>query len=273
MRPIGVRAHDYGKQPCDSLFATIASDGWESVQLAIKKAVLGAEHTADLTNPLLTNIRRKLDENHLTVSVLGAYVEPGLAEESRRRESVAEFLAQLSAAKALHAGCIATETTKRSLQPGVSQREAMLALERSLGDILTAAEPIGMIVAVEPVWYHTLATPEAVRSLLSVMGSQNLKVIFDPVNLLSPEEFDIQHSLWDRCFESFGSEIATVHLKGTAKRDGKLVSVPLTESAVDYFDLFQHFAKLSQPFSILREEACPETAQADYAFIAALSHG
>lgn len=264
---LGVRAHDYPRQPVGALCTAIAADGWRAVQLAFPKAVEGIASLDDITPPVLAATNRALADSGLSVAVLGCYVEPSLADEARRREQVALFKTGIGIAKAVDAGCIGTETTNMAKQPGVSRGEAMVRLKRSLAEILPMAEEWGVTVAVEPVFYHAMSTPELTREVLRDLASPALAVIYDPVNLLAPDNTENQDALWGRAMECFGERIAAVHIKGAYRRDGALRGGPLAGSLLHYDQVFRRLAALPQRPPILREEAVPAEAEADIAFL------
>lgn len=266
----GARAHDYGTDTPAGLFCRIAADGWQTVQLAPKKAIRGvAQH--GVTDALVAEMKTALNATGLAVGVLGAYVEPSLADDDARKAQVDAFCRLVPVAAALSAGCIGTETTSMDKQPGTSRAQALACLRRSLQTMLAAAEQHGVPVAVEPVFYHAMATPEDVRELLRDMQSPHLKVIFDPVNLLAPELVETQEALWERAFACFGEHIAAVHIKGARREGGRMVSCPLEESVVDYQSLFARLRQLEGNIPVLREEAVPARAKEDLAFIRALN--
>lgn len=267
----GARAHDYGRQEPETLFAAIAADGWQTLQLAFKKALAGVQSAVDITPLMVGRVDAALRANRLQLGVLGAYVEPSLADEAERARQVAEFCAQIPVAKALGAGCIGTETTNMQKQPGIMRDEALRQLRRSMEEILPVAQQHGVTVAVEPVYYHAMATPEDVQALLRDMQSPWLKVIFDPVNLLAPALAGDQPALWQRSFDCFGSQIVAVHIKGIKQAaDGALVACPLEESIIDYEAVFAGLRPLTGSIPVLREEVKPAHARQDAAFMQAL---
>ncbi len=264
---IGVRAHDYGTDTPHNLFGRIREHGFESVQLAIKKAIAGIRGMEDITPGVIDEIADALRVNNLSVAVLGAYIEPSVAEEERRKQEVEEFIASLSVAKALGAGCVGTETTNLA-NHSLTRAEAYKNLCQSLEEILPEAERLGVITAIEPVHYHTINTPELAAQLLREMASPNLALILDPVNLFAPEHYESQYELWDRAFAFFGEHIQAVHLKGFALgEDGRPFSPPLWESMVDNAYLLERLSVLKLPVSVLREEAMPPLAKKDIEYL------
>ena len=265
---IGVRAHDYGKMGVKKLLHTISGDGWQTVQLAFTKAVEGVGAFHEVTQEIIRETKSALDDTGLSVAVLGVYVEPSYVDDSRRRTQADILSSAFPQAKALCARCVGTETTSMKKQPGIARSEALVALRRTLEEILPEAELLGVDVAVEPVHYHTLNTPELAGELLRDMASPRLKIIFDPVNLLRLEDIAVQEALWKRCVERFGASISAIHIKGAsheADGDGVLLPASFADSVVDYPSLFAVLRDIDAP--ILRELAIPAQAQQDYAFI------
>lgn len=264
---IGVRLHDYGKGDPEQQLARVAGDGWKGIQLAFVKAIEGVNEVEDITPQLVKKVKNSLDKNELSLPVLGAYVELGMYDEKIRRQEADKFIEQISAAAKMGAGCIGSETTAFTKQPEVTHEEALHALYRSISEILPHAQALGVTVAVEPVHYHTLSTPELAKKLLDDMACKNLKVIFDPVNLLPFEEVKKQHDLWKRSIDLLGDQIAAVHMKGVRRKGKRLVSCLLTESIVDMPFVFDLLKALPQPLTVLREEAVPDVAKEDIAFL------
>lgn len=264
---MGVRAHDYGKLPIGELCREIAGDGWNAIQLAIPKAVAGLTDFSDVTADIVHEIRVELEKSGLSVAVLGVYVEPSLMDDTQRLAQTDHLFKALSQAKILNAGCVGTETTSRKRQPGASHKDALRQLYRSLESLLPEAERLGVNIAVEPVYRHTLNSPELTRGLLKDMNSPRLKVIFDPVNLMQLEDIGTQAGLWQRCMDCFGGDIVAVHIKGASGEMTELGlgNAALADSVVDYKSLFGHLRALNAP--ILREAAVPACAGADIAFI------
>ena len=269
---LGVRAHDYGKQPADSLFSAIAGDGWQAVQLAFPKAIAGVDGFADVSPLVVAETRDALAKARLSVAVLGVYVEPSLVDEAARKAQAQTLIDALPQAKALGAGCVGTETTSVYAQPGVAHGDAWHALCRSLEEILPVAERLGVNLAVEPVHHHTLGTAELAGKLLRDLASPRLKIIFDPINLLRLADVEAQGSLWARCMDAFGPDIVAIHIKGAARAadgNGMLLDVPFADSVVDYPPLFAHLRPLRVP--MLREGAVPSQAKGDIAFLRSIS--
>lgn len=266
---LGARLHDYGKGTPEELFGRVAADGFAAVQLAYKKCVPGVKSYADVTPQLVADTVEAGRKHHIQVAVLGTYVELALDDEERRLRNVADFISQLAVCRALGAGCIGTETTNMALQPaGTSRERAQYLLCKSLEAILPEAERLGVNVGIEPVSYHSMNTPEATRRILDTMASPALKVIFDAGNLLTADAVQNQAQLWERVGSLLGDRLVAVHFKGeTFGPDDKHQSSSLEESVIDFDSAFRMLRTLPQALPVLREEAVPERAASDIAWI------
>lgn len=262
-----VRAHDYGRAEPDILFRRIRQDGYTAVMLAYQKAIEGIGSYYQVDQEVIHKTQVTLQMNGLELRTLGVYMELGMVDEELRGQAVDQFLAGLKVAAAMGVPTVATETTPLHKQPSVTRQQAMKSLERSLGEILPHAQDLGVQVCVEPVYYHTLATPEMCAKLLQDMASPWLKLTFDPVNMMDPEQVATQEQLWDRCMEYMGPAIRLMHIKGVCWQDGKLVKSSLEDSVVDYQGLFDRVSRLGLSMHVIREEAVPQRGQEEYAFL------
>ena len=273
---IGARAHDFGKKEAGVLFEEIMNFGYTGIQLAFKKAIKGIDGVDDLDLAFTEAMRKTIQSSKMEIPVLGCYIEPSYTDEEKRKAEVSAFIHQMSIAKALGAECIGTETTNM-VKLEDFRENGILSLKASLEEMIKHGEKLGIDVAIEPVYYHVMNTPERTQEILNSFPSKRLKVIFDPVNLLSPDEVENQYALWDRSFACFGERIAAVHLKGIKQdENGELVSSSFKDSIIDYPYLMKKLRAyiaeglIREDIYLLREEVKPECAREDFEFIKAL---
>ncbi len=266
---IGARLHDYGKGTPYEMFSSIAKDGFRCTQLAYKKSIAGVKSYADVTPELIAETVKAAHDTNIWVAVIGAYVELAMNKEDERKKNVADFTSQLAVAKALNSACVGTETTDMGKQPaGTTRDRALYQLCKSLDEILPIAQDMGVCVGIEPVYLHSMNTVEATKRVLDSMQSDYLKVILDPANLISAELVNQQKMVWEKAGELLGDKIVAVHFKGqNFAADGKRFSTSLEDSAIDYEGAFQMLKKLGQSLPVMREEAVPERAESDKAFM------
>lgn len=266
---LGARGHDYGRGNVKDIFTHIKQDGWKCTQLAFKKLVADVTTYSDVTPDVVAEVLDAMRTIQLDVAVLGTYVELGALDSEKRQNDVADFISQIPVCKALGASCIASETTYFDhLNPTVSRKEGIKALLKSLEAIMPEAERQGVMVALEPVWFHTMNTAEVTRQIIDEVKSPNLKIIFDPGNLLSPEWLNKQDGLYRRAIDSWGEFIVAVHYKGLHRIEQGYHPCSLEDSVVDYKAVFSALREVPQKsLPLLREEAVPEFAKQDQEFI------
>ena len=60
--------------------------------------------------------------------------------------------------------------------------------------------------------------PKSMRRILDMTGRKNIKAVFDPANLITPENADRADDVLKELFELNGNDIALLHAKGYEDR-------------------------------------------------------
>jgi sugar phosphate isomerase/epimerase len=105
------------------------------------------------------------------------------------------------------------------------------------------------------------------RRVLDTIKSNNLQVIFDPVNLLSIENYKDQDRIIAESFDLFGDRIAVIHAKDFRIEDGKMKQVRAGQGSLNHKLVMSWLAKHKPGISILLEEASEATAEECIAFL------
>ena len=82
--------------------------------------------------------------------------------------------------------------------------------------------------------------------MIRSIGSRNLRIIFDPVNLLSFENVDDRDRIIGDAMDKLCDSIAMVHIKDYVRTEGELVSVAAGTGEMDYRELLS-FIKARKP--------------------------
>ncbi len=258
----GLRAHDLGRHSPVKLAARIREEGLTCAQLALFKAIEGIDDPKNVPAATLSRVGNAFRDAGVELSVLGCYIEPSLADDDARRAQVDTFLKNLEYAAAVGAKLVGTETTR--YDGDEAGRETQYA--RLLDSVLRMAEKAektGVPVGIEPVAVHTLNTPELAARLMRDVNSPFLRIIFDPVNLVTVRNRDSLPELWARCFAAFGDKIAAVHLKDVGLRDGAVFEAALLDGFLDFAPLVAWLVSTNPDLPLLREGYDPVTGRAE----------
>lgn len=263
---IGVRAHDFGRHEPGRLAGLVGKSGYQAVQLAMPKAIEGVESLEYVPEEILVGVRDEFAKAGIQIAVLGCYIEPSLLDRKERERQLRIFLTNIEYAKSTGARLVGTETTR--CMEGEGTREEMFKnLLDSVFKMVEKAELEDVSVGIEPVASHTLNTPELTYELIRSIASNRLQIIFDPVNLLTPENINDQDRLWYECFRLFGDHISIIHAKDADLVGNAVKELPLGQGRVDYQMLAQGIKLLNREAIILREGALPENADRDINFL------
>ncbi len=263
---LGIRAHDFGKLPLDELASRIAAQGLNCVQFAPTKAIAGFDSDAGRLSPgLAVHCRETFARHGIRIAVLGCYINLADPDESQLRHNLERFKAYLRHARDFGCSVVATETG--SLNSDFSwnpQNHGEAAFQRVLAavhELVDEAEKFGVFVGIEGVWRFTVHAPARLRRLLDEVGSRNLQIVFDPVNLLDTHNYDTQDTVIEESFALFGDRIGIVHLKDFTMTDGRLASVATgSEGGRLNTSLLLRLVKRHKPWvQVLLEDTNPAT--------------
>ena len=253
---IGVRGHDFGRREVPDLAAVIKGAGFECVQLAPAKAIERIEAISDINKKHINAIQKAFTEHDLEIAVLGCYIEPSIPNRVERLANVDLFKKNLLYANRLGIPIVGTETTHMDVNTNPVEREmAYLFLKDSVLRMVEKAVEDDVFVGIEPVAEHTLNSPSLARRLLDEVGSDKLKIIFDPVNLVLPETIGEQDMIWDETFELLGDDIFVVHVKDTIIKDGVKTWCKIGEGEINYPKIMAWLKENKPDIRLLREEA------------------
>ena len=255
---IGIRLHDVNKG-CEAASLTMEAraerareEGFTCVHLALSKCVKGVSFdAAALTEGLAAHVRRVFRENNLDVAVLGCYLNLAHPDGEKVREFQSMYYGSLRLAAIAEIGMVGTETgapnAAYKYDDNTHSPEALKTFIRNLSPVVECAEKYGVTMAIEPVWNHIVWNADRAREVLRSIGSRNLRIIFDPVNLLCAENADKREHIIGDAMEKLCDEIAMVHLKDFIRQDGKLVSIAAGTGEMDYRPVLR-FLKARKPY-------------------------
>ncbi|MCR2050394.1 sugar phosphate isomerase/epimerase [Acetatifactor muris] len=263
---LGIRLHDTTKRPFEERIAEVHQLGFACGHMALSKVIDEFPTTDEALTPgLAMYIRNVFARNQVDIAVLGCYLNLANPNREQLAETVHRYMAHIRFASWLGCGVVGTETgapnETYSFTPECHTEEALKLFADNLHPIVEYAEKMGVVVAIEPVYRHIVSNPKRARKVLDEINSPNLQIIFDPVNLLDMENYAERKSVIEEAIELLGADVAMVHLKDCAVRDGKLVSMGCGLGEMDYTVVLK-FMKERKPFiHATLEDTKPENNQ------------
>ncbi len=263
---LGIRIHDLAQLPLEERIAQIHSLGFTCGHLALSK-VISEFPTEDEALPpgLAMYLKNLFAKNQVDIAVLGCYLNLADPDEERIARITRRYMAHIRFASWLGCGVVGTETgapnSAYAFTPECHTEEALGIFIDHLRPVVEYAEKMGVVVAIEPVYRHIVWNPVRARRVLDEIGSPNLQIIFDPVNLLDVPNYAQREAVIEEAVELLGPDIAVVHLKDCALRGGKLLSMGCGLGEMNYSPILK-FMKERKPFiQATLEDTKPENNQ------------
>lgn len=97
--------------------------------------------------------------------------------------------------------------------PDNDSPEAFRDLLDTLGRLIPAAAAAGVKLGIEPETGNVIKNAPMARRLLDELGTDQLAIVLDPANLLTPETAPDQEEILSEAFELLGEPTAAVHAK------------------------------------------------------------
>lgn len=255
---IGIRLHDINtklsaeKQTMEARAAKAREEGFSCVHLAFSKVIKGtAFDDCALTDGLAFHTKRVFARNDLDVAVLGCYLNLAHPEPSRLRDIQSRYFGHIRVAALMGAGVVGTETgapnAEYKTDANTHTEEALESFIRGLVPVVERAEHWGVSVAIEPVWKHIVCDADRAVQVLRAIQSPNLRIIFDPVNLLYSGNVDDRERVFGEAMDRLAEHIAVVHLKDFVREGEELKACAAGTGEMDYTSILR-FLKSRKPF-------------------------
>ena len=258
MLQIGIRAHDMEHASIDKMIESMAEKGLKCTQLALSKAISAFNTDKGAMTPgMAMYLKRIFERNNIDVAVLGCYQELGNGNSEDFKEIAKTYKAHIRFAKLLGCGMVGTETWSSNLD--ITDEKSLGILIDNMKEIVSYAESMGVIIGMEPVAGHIVYDIKRARQVLDAVNSPNLQIIFDPVNLITYDNYQNQEQIINEAFELLGDDIACIHAKDfIVEKDKTIKSVISGDGLLNYQLLLTKIKKKKPYIHILLEETTPD---------------
>ena len=241
MIQFGLRLHDAEKLPIEQVLPLVRQKGFSCVHLALSKSLKEVPNTPSALTPgYAAYLRRLFAKNELDIAVLGNY---------------------------LGCGMVGTETGAPNAEykfcPECRSDAALATFIKNFKPVVRCAEQYGVTIAIEPVVKHIVYDARRARTVLDEIGSPNLQILLDPVNLLNMENVDRREEVFAEAIELLGKDVAMIHFKDFLRQDagGQLAATGAGQGGLGDYRTILRFAKEQKPYVFATlENTTPENA-------------
>lgn len=254
MLQLGLRLHDAETLPMEELLPIVRKKGYTCAHLALSKAMKDYPCDASALTPGYAHYLKHLFErNGMDIAVLGNYLNLAHPDKEVIKKSLEKYYAHIRFASLLGCGMVGTETGAPNevykYCPECRTDAALSTFINNLKPVVRCAEQFGVILAIEPVARHIVWNAERARIVLDEIGSHNLQILFDPVNLLDLDNVDNREEVFLQAMELLGPDIAMVHFKDFIRvEEGHgLKAVGAGTGEMDFSSIMR-FIKREKPF-------------------------
>ncbi|RCX22563.1 sugar phosphate isomerase/epimerase [Fontibacillus phaseoli] len=257
---LGVRAHDFGRIPLDSLIAKIRRYRFSHVQFAPGKSFPESVPSLSALSPgTAAYYGGAFRGAGIHLAVLGCYVNIVASDHAKRVKALSDFSTHLRLARDFGASLVGTETS--SVGEGYTTdnftEEAFRQVVASVRIMVAEAERFGVTIGIEAGQNHPLHTAPLTRRLLDEVPSNNLQIILDCANLMSPANYLRQDEIITKALELLDDRIAVIHLKDFTIEQGRINIVPVGLGQLHFHPILRYM-KYKRPHIHGILESTPE---------------
>lgn len=262
---IGIRAHDMEAVPLEVLAQNIYNKGFLCTQLALNKAIHNININPEAMTPgMACYIKDVFQTNKVDIAVLGCYLNIGNPDSFLLNQIMETYKTHIRFARLLECGMVGTETGAMNIKYTYDEanhtKNALYIFIENLKRVVEYGEKMGVIIGIEPVYKHIVCNIERTELVMKTINSLNLQIIFDPVNLLSIDNYKEQQEIITGAFQLFGKDIAVIHAKDFLIEGNTLTAVPAGQGCLDY-ELLMGLIKKNKPYiHVLLENTSPDIA-------------
>lgn len=254
MMQLGLRLHDAEKLPIEELLPVVKKKGYTCAHLALSKVMKGFPCDPSALTPGYAHyLKRIFEKNEMDIAVLGNYLNLAHPNPAVLEQSLEKYYAHIRFASLLGCGMVGTETgapnAEYKYSPECRTDKALLTFIKNIKPVVRCAEQYGVILALEIVARHIVYNPKRMRMVLDEIGSHNLQVLFDPVNMLELDNVNQREEVIAEGIELLGPDIAMIHLKDFIRvSEGYgLKAVGAGTGEMDYTSVMKYIKK-EKPF-------------------------
>lgn len=263
IRKYGIRAHDLGILKPEEILDKLDELRLDGVQLApIKIFDTIKTHENFMKGDFAANVSGLFEERQKEILVLGCYLNHAHPDPEQQKyfKDISKGYIDVAASNGIK--CVGTETFTLNAD-GKPHKEdhtevGYKRLIRQIEPLIAHAEELKVDFSIEPVVNHIIYDIKTMAKLVNDLGSNRVKIIFDPVNLMTKELAIDQRRFFETFFEAFETRINIVHVKDFVYAGDEKQVLTVGEGKLDYDYLHQVIKQSQQPMDVILEGVSSE---------------
>ncbi len=242
MYSLGVMVREVKRPTFDESLERIHDMGFESVQFNLN--VLGFATVPETLPPGKPGeIGATFWAYGLNLAAISGTFNAAHPDEAVRKAGINGIRVLSEAAEDMGTRVITLSTGTRDpdnlwkAHPDNDSEIAWTAMVNTMLRLIKIAETNSVILAFKPEASNIVNSIDKAIRLMEQVDSENLKVVLDPVNLLTPDTIDQQLEIYTNAFSLLSDRIALIHisdLSGWKDQTGEAQRVPAGKGKVDY---------------------------------------
>lgn len=234
----GIRGHDLKTCGIKETAQKCKSLGIEYLQLVLEKTIPDFER-GKFTPEYAKQIKEELGD--IKVAVFGSYINPSDPDENSLKTGLDAFKEKIRYASIIKPVVVGTETGSY-IEGKTHTEEAYQHLLKNIKELVKEAEKYDVTVGIEGVHLFVIDTPEIMKRLIDDVASDNIKVIFDPSNMISDENYMRQDEIINSMFDLLGDKIVALHVKDFTIENGRKKGTTPGKGMLNYELIFKRLS-------------------------------
>lgn len=253
----GIRGHDIRAEGLRNISLLAKEHDIDYLQLVLEKSIDGFK-TGDFTEEYAVSLKNQLGETK--IAVLGSYINPSNPNDDELLFDINKFKEKIKYAGILTPIAVGTETG--IYKEGMTDsEEAYQKVLKTMKEIVSKAEKYDVNIGIEGVHCFVINSPQKMKRLVDDLDSDNVKVIFDPVNYLNINNYQNQDEMINDIFTLLSDKICVLHAKDFVVENGEFKPVKPTEGMLNYKLIFEKMKEHNLDIPIICEEINEDEAQ------------
>lgn len=226
----GIRGHDLKTNSVKQTAKECESLGIEYLQLVLEKTIPDIKKRK-FSKKYAEQIKKELGETKL--ALLGSYVNLSNPDVEQLENSMNAFKEKIHYASILKPIVVGTETGIY-MEGKTHTEEAYQYLLKNIKELVNEAEKYNVTIGIELVHHFIINSPETMKRLIVDINSPNIKVVFDPCNLMRVENYLNQDDIINSMFDLLSDKIAVFHAKDFVVENNEIKKALPGEGLLNY---------------------------------------